>query len=75
MVEQAGAQELTTRDQKQDCGCGCGGGLCGAARQDCGCGCGGELCGSTQQELVWVDTQQLAKIRQQAADPQGGAYP
>ncbi len=66
MVEQIRVQELTTEEQKQDCGCGCGGSLCGAARNDCGCGCGGES-GTTQQELVLVDSAQVAEMRQQAA--------
>lgn len=67
MVEQIRVQELTIREQRQDCGCGCGGGLCGTARQDCGCGCGGEACGTTQQALVLVNSAQVAEMRQQAA--------
>ena len=65
MVEQIRVQELITREQKQDCGCGCGGGACGS--MDCGCGCGGGACGTTQQELVLVDSAQVAEMRQQAA--------
>ncbi len=67
MVEQIRAQELTTWEQKQDCGCGCGGALGGAAKHDCGCGCGGGECGTAQQELVLVDAAQGAELRQQAA--------
>ena len=50
MVEQVRVQELTTQEQKQDCGC----------------GCGGSLCGTTQQELVLVDSARLAELRQRA---------
>lgn len=64
MVEQVRVQELTTQEQKQDCGCGCGG---AAAKNDCGCGCGGSQCGNTQQELVLVDAEQVAEMRQRAA--------
>ena len=32
MVEQVQIKELTSREQKQDCGCGCGGGQCGSGR-------------------------------------------
>jgi hypothetical protein len=64
MVEQVRAQDLDTRELRQDCGCGCGGGQCGTVRQDCGCGCGGGQCGNTQHELVWVDFAQLAEIKQ-----------
>ena len=65
MVEQVRVRELTTQEQKQDCGC--GGGLCGTAKNDCGCGCGGSQCGTTQQELVLVDAAQVAEMRQRAA--------
>ena len=51
MVEQVRVQELTSQEQKPDCGC----------------GCGGSLCGTTQQELVLVDSAQVAEMRQQAA--------
>ena len=64
MVEQVRVQELTTQEQKQDCGCGCGG---ATAKNDCGCGCGGSQCGTTQQELVLVDAAQVAEMRQRAA--------
>ncbi len=67
MVEQIRVPELTTQEAKRDCGCGCGGGQCGAAKNDCGCGCGGSLCGTTQQELVLVSAAQVAEIRQKAA--------
>ena len=52
MVEQTRVQELTIQEQKLDCGCGCGGGLCG----------------TTQQELVFVSSAQVAEIKQQAAN-------
>ena len=67
MVEQIRVQELTTQEQKQYCGCGCGGSSCGTAKNDCGCGCGGSQCGTTQQELVLVDSAQVAEMRQRAA--------
>ena len=67
MAEQVRVQELTTQAQRQDCGCGCGGGACGTASGDCGCGCGGGACGTIQQELVLVDSAQVAEMRQQAA--------
>lgn len=71
MAEQAGVQELTTQEQWQECVCGCGGSLCGATRNDCGCGCGGGLCCATQQALVWVDSAQVAEMRQRAVrDPE-----
>ena len=66
MVEQIRVQELITREQKQDCGCGCGG-LRNAAKSDCGCGCGGGECGTNQQELLLVDAAQVAEMRRQAA--------
>ena len=50
MVEQVRAQELTTQEPKQDCGC----------------GCGGSQCGTVQQELVLVDAAQVAEMRQRA---------
>ena len=62
----ATTQGLNIQEQKQDCGCGCGGDQSSAARQDCGCGCGGDSCGTTLQELVWVDSQQLAEVKQLA---------
>ena len=65
MVEQIRAQELTTQEQKQDCGC--GESLCGTVRNDCGCGCGGGSCGTTQQKLVLVNSAQVAEMRQQTA--------
>ena len=66
MVEPIGVQELTIEEQKRDCGCGCGGDLNGAAKNDCGCGCGGGECGNTQQELVLVDSAQIAELRRKA---------
>ena len=66
MSEPATTQELNIQEQKQDCGCGCGGYQSSTAKQDCGCGCGGDSCGNTWQELVWVDSQQLAEVKQQA---------
>ncbi len=66
MVEQVRVQELTPLEQKQDCGCGCGGSLCGTIKNVCGCGCGGSLCGTAQQELVWVDSAQVAEMKQRA---------
>ena len=51
MVEQIRAKELTAEVQEQDCGCGCGGGECG----------------NTQQELLLLDSAQVAQIRQKAA--------
>ena len=51
MVEQIRVQEVTTHEQ----------------RQDCGCGCGGDSCGSTQQELVLIGALRVAEVRQQAA--------
>lgn len=72
MVEQIRVQELTTEEQKQDCGCGCGGGLCATAKNNCGCGCGGGSCGTTQQELVLVDSAQVAERRKQAVSSGGG---
>ena len=56
MVEPVGAQEVTTPELKQDCGCGCGGWSCGTA----------------QQELVLVDSAQVAEMRQKAASNGGG---
>ena len=50
MVDQVRVQELIPQEQKQDCGCGCGGGLCGTGRQ----------------ELVWVDSSQVAEMKQRA---------
>lgn len=70
MVEQIRVQELTTQEQKQDCGCGCG--SCGTAKNDCGCGCGGGSCGTTQQELVLVGSAQVAEMRRQAANKSDG---
>lgn len=67
MAEPIITQGMNIPGQKQGCGCGCGGALCGTAKQDCGCGCGGALCGSAWQELVWVDSRQLAEVQ---ADPQ-----
>ena len=52
MAEQDRVQGLTAQEKNQDCGCGCGGGLCGAAKSDCGCGCGGDR-GTNQENLVW----------------------
>ena len=72
MVEQIRVQELITREQKQDCGCGCGGSSCGAAQQDCGCGCGGASCGTAQQELVLVSSAQVAEMRRKVASNGGG---
>ncbi len=37
-------------------------------KQGCNCGCGGDSCGTTMQELVWVDSQQLAEVKRQAAN-------
>ncbi len=48
MPERVTAQELNIQEQKQDCGC----------------GCGGDSCGNTWQELVWVDSKQLAEVKQ-----------
>ena len=48
MIEQVRVQELTTQEQKKDCGC----------------GCGGSMCGTAQQELVWVDSAQVAGMKQ-----------
>ena len=56
MVEQIRVQELTTLEQKQDCGC----------------GCGGSSCGTAQQVLVLVDSAKVAEMRQQAASNGGG---
>jgi len=50
MSEPVTAQELNIQEQKRDCGC----------------GCGGDSCGNTWQELVWVDSQQLAEVKQLA---------
>ena len=51
MVEQIRAQELTTQEQKHDCGYGCGGGSCG----------------TTQQELILVNSAKVAEMKQQVA--------
>ena len=72
MVEQVRVLELTPQAQKQDCGCGCGGGACGSASGDCGCGCGGGLCGTTQQELVLVNSAQVAEMSQKVGSNGGG---
>ena len=56
MVEQIRVQELTTLEQKQDCGC----------------GCGGSSCGTAQQELVLVSSSQVAEMRRNVASSDGG---
>ena len=68
MSEQIRDRGLSIQEPTQDCGCGCGGGLCGAAKSDCGCGCGGSRCGTAQQELVFVDSAKVAEMRRRSFD-------